>query len=346
MKISATVAAQSFVGFGCLFRTTGQSQDATKKGTIELKLDELSSIMSRSTGIPYDLEYFEYDELLKPMNLRSVIANRDPHNFVHILGLDDRRRPVYEIRELRGVEFLANYQPSDSTATVIANPIEDHGRYALVALRSILSSHLDRIAVDNLVELSSIALQPLTPKGDDQFGSPGRLEPPVVGGRYAGIRYSILERESLFLQDEKGNLRLKSPFIFLSGWCLYVIEGDDGVIIQYSEPPHESPSHQIGRALVKRFSRMDLLTYIHDKPFAHHDWTSTKTSRIKGINDLLEGRNYVDLVLYTQGLKLENGLWKATGRGYIGHSSKGYFLVDFDKRNGKMLITEVIGPVG
>jgi hypothetical protein len=45
-------------------------------------------------------------------------------------------------------------------------------------------------------------------------------------------------------------------------------------------------------------------------------------------------------------LTLENGLWRATGRGYIGHSSKGYFLVDFDKTDGKMLITEIVGPVG
>ena len=295
--------------------------------------------MSKSTGISYD---FGYGECEGPMNLKAIIGNRNPQDFVHVLALDDRRRPVFEIRELRNVEFLANYRPSVSPGTSIPNPIKDHERYALGALRLIDYSRFNSVTVDDLAALAPIALQPLTAKGEGYSGNSDSSAQQALGARYVGLKYSIISRDSLFTRDDQERLRLKDPFIVRTGWCLYLVEGDDWVSFQYSELPEWEACEQIRPQLIKRFSRSELITHLSRETFVYHDWTSTRQARIKGIKLLFEGRSHVDLVLYAQDFRREKEVWRVTGQGYVGRSSRGRFVVNFDEAG---LITEVIGPV-
>ena len=146
----------------CLFfiqpssRTSPVNDGQVPEGrTLEVQLKELSALISKSSGIEQHFEYHvdQYGSV--------IIINDRPEDFVHIFVPNSSRVLKFELRELRGVRFLADYAVEGTTPVRVSNPIKDSNRYALVALNEIDSDADEPFwqgptAISDLTSLASV----------------------------------------------------------------------------------------------------------------------------------------------------------------------------------------------
>lgn len=334
------------IGFACRGHAIAYQQ-VSQERSLEAQLRELSTLVSKSSGIE---QHFEYR--VSEADGSMTIINNSPENFIHMFRLTNWKRSVIEmdlveIRELRRGEFLLDYQPSDAPAVRIPNLIEDPGRYALVAIRTV---RMDPKPLTDLTDLAPIAEQPLTPRGVIRFdaGQP-TYYPKRRWADYKGLTVSIIDRQSL--RDESGNLRFEgsSP---TSRFCLDIEVSGYGVAIRYGEISSDpalrgcAASIRYGDLsahcpvltpyLSRRFTRAELLRRVYKKPVAHHDYTSTYRGRVRWINRLFGGRKFIDFTLYFQTLGFSDGVWRVGQQDYF--SAQGD--VQFVTMDNKLVILE------
>lgn len=243
----------------CLFfiqppprRSPENNLQAGKGRTLEVQLKELSALISKSSGIE---QHFEYSV---DKDGWVTIINDKPEDYVHIFRLTNSGELRVELRELRGVQFLADYAVEGPHIVRLPNPINDLNRYALVALSWTLSGSgwQGPTSMGDLTSLASVADEPLELNGYMQHDQKGKLISPK-GGRanYDRLRYLMMNRASLRNQD--GSLRFdivqdaSRPF-------LYIVDHWPNVQISYSELSPCNPV--LAEQLTKRVSRQELLS--------------------------------------------------------------------------------------
>ena len=311
------------------------SDQVIKERTSAVQLRELSSLVSDSSGIEQHFELGFFAEPEKQM----IIANNDPASYIHILGMSQREGLSYEIREIKEAQFLLNY-PSDSEATVIPNPIKDPRRFALVACRSVFSQSSWPYA--DLTDLASVALEPMTPRG--------RILEPTNGGRfpYLGLSYLIFDRRSL-TRDDGGNLRLEQPFGFPDYQrCLRVIESvarqSQFMEIRYMDPlVHIGPCDVLRQYIVKRVGRRELFSKLARGTIRTHDGSFTYNYRLSRLNRILGRRQYVDLILAEQKLRLSDRRWEVVSKSYFTGETFSSCLFIFERYDNELWLTDVSG---
>jgi hypothetical protein len=324
------VAAYSFLSQPFPCKTVDILQQATQEITLQAQLIELSLRVSTLSGID---QHFEYGSSTTG---GITIINNKPEDYIHIFGLTESKRLWYEMRELKDIQFLPNYYPSDSLATVIPNPIEDPGRYALVALRYVSSGS---VQIGDLTDLASVAAQPLTPK--------------------EGLRYMIFDRQSLRVRDQEGSLHLRHSSGFDNKVYLYIVEKNKEVHIMY-DGPHDllhrtllvGPGlaiccssnldnifNQLNQYLRKKVTRQELLSQVYRRTLVYHaGGGSTYKDRVKGIDRLFRNKKQIEINLAEQRLRFEDGVWKVDSQRYTTDDLTG---IIFGKYDNKMVITEV-----
>ena len=155
LMISAA-AMMCFLFAGAHWRKAAtDSRQADQERTLEVQLKELSSLASKSSGIEQNFEYHVSSDG------SIIVVSNNPDGFIHVFGLTNSKAFFFEMRELKGVQYLADYQPSDAPAVRIPNPIKDTGRYALVALRTTV---MGPKPLSDLTDLAPIAEQVRRPR--------------------------------------------------------------------------------------------------------------------------------------------------------------------------------------
>ncbi len=331
LSFSISAAAYSFLSQRFRCKAADILQQATQERTLQAQLTELSLRVSTLSDID---QHFEYGSSTTG---GITIMNNKPEDYIHIFGLTESKRLWYEMRELKDIQFLPNYFPSDSLATVIPNPIKDTGRYALVALRYVSAGS---VQIGDLTDLASVAAQRLTPK--------------------EGLRYMIFDRQSLRVRDQEGNLHLRHSSGFNNKVYLYIFEMDKSVKIMY-DGPHDllhrtllvGPGlaiccssnldkifNQLNQYLRKRVTRQELLSQVYRRTLVsyHGEQRSTYKDRVKGINRLFRNKKQIEINLAEQRLGFEDGMWKVDSQRYTTDDLTGIIFGKYDK---KMVITEV-----
>ena len=320
----------------CLFfsqPSSGRSPEddlqAPEGRTLEVQLKELSALISKSSGIEQHFEYHAGGPFAFDRYGSVTIINDRPEDFVHIFVLTTSRELKFELRELRGVQFLADYEVKGAPAVRLPNPIKDSNQYALVALSETWWGWQGPTAIGDLTALASVADEPLELNGYMHHDQEGKLISPK-GRRtnYHRLSYLVMSRASLRNQD--GSLRFDA-FQDISSSFLHIVDNWPNVHISYAEQ------------LTKRVSQRELLRQIYQKPIVRHDSTSTYRSRALGINKMFRRRRHIDLVLLEQTLGYEDGAWRLERQEYSAAKPIGYWLISFERIGGRLFITEVIG---
>jgi hypothetical protein len=323
----------------CLFfiqpssrRSTENDSQAGEGRTLEVQLKELSALISKSSGIE---QHFESH--VDQKNGWVTIISDKPEDFVHIFVLTSSRELKFELRELRGVRFLADYAVEGAPSVRLPSPIKDSNLYALVALNEIDSDRQGLAAIGDLTSLASVADEPLELNGYMHHDQEGKVISPK-GGRanYNRLKYLRMNRPSLRNQD--GSLRFDSV-PDESSTFLYIVDNWPNVYISYSPifPCHTVLAEQ----LTKRVSRQELLRQIYKKPIVSHDDTSTYRRRLQGINKIFRHRRYIDLVLFEQPLRYADGVWRVERQGYSVAKPISCSMIFLDRIGGRLLITDV-----
>lgn len=327
LNFSISAVAYSFLSQPFPCKAADILQQATQERTLQAQLTELSLRVSTLSGID---QHFEYGSSTTG---GITIMNNKPEDYIYIFGLTESKRLWYEMRELKDIQFLPNYHPSDSLATVIPNPIKDPGRYALVALKYVSAGS---VQIGDLTDLASVAAQSFTPKG--------------------GLRYMIFDRQSLRVRDQEGNLHLRHSSGFDNKVYLYISEMDKEVRIMY-DGPHDllhttllvGPTSfgsknldkisELDQYLRKRVTRQELLSRVYRRTLVYHaGGGSTYKDRVNGINRLFRDKKQIEINLAEQKLSFEDGMWKVDSQRYTTNDLTG---IIFGKYDNKMVITEV-----
>ncbi len=297
--------------------------------TLEIQLTELSALISKSSGVEQHFEYHvdKYGSV--------TIINDRPEDFVHIFVLGSSRDLKFELREMRGVRFLADYVVEGAPSVRLPNPIKDSSQYALVALNEIDSEESGPAVIGDLTALASVADEPLELNGYMHHDQTGKLIPLKCG---RSLKYYMKNRA--YLRNQDGSLRFDA-YQDLSSPILYIVDNWPHVHIPYA--PMFTCYPVLAEQLTKRVSRQELLRQIYKKPIERHDETSTYKARVQGGNKMFRRRRYVDLVLVEQLLRYEDGVWRLEMQNYSVAKPEGCWLISFERIGGRLFITEVIG---
>jgi hypothetical protein len=322
----------------CLFFIQPSSPTSPDSGrqapegrTLEVQLSELSALISKSSGVE---QHFVYHV---DQSGGVTIINDKPEEFVHIFRLNNSRQLDFELRELRDVRFLADYTVEGATPVRVSNPIKDSNRYALVALHEIDSGWDDPPAISDLTSLASVADEPLELNGYMQHDQEGNLISPK-GGRatYNALKYLRIDRVSL--RNQGGSLRFNSDQI--PSWTFLDIE-DNWPDVDISYAPMFPCTPYLAEQLTKRVSRQELLRQNYKKLIVHKHYTSTYRGRAQGINKVFRHRRFVDLVLFEQTLRYENGVWRVEQQAYSVVKPIQCSQIFFERIGKRLLITGV-----
>lgn len=335
-QLVAAFAAASLFFIHPFSRDTHENNWQAAEGrTLEVQLKELSALVSKSSGIEQRFEYHVAGPFAFDTHGSLIIINDRPEDFVHIFVLTSSRKLKFELRELRGVRFLADYAVEGAPSVRLPNPIKDSNRYALVALNEIDSDGQGSAAIGDLTSLASVADKPLELNGSMHHDPTGNLIPPEDSRR---LKYLMMNRA--YVKNQDGSLRFDA-FQDLSSPILYIVDNWPNVHISYS--PIFPCYPVLAEQLTKRVSRQELLRQIYQKPIVRHDSTSTYRSRVQGINKMFRRRRYVNLVLLEQQLRYEDGAWRLEMQNYSIAKPEGCWLISFERIGGRLFITEVIG---
>lgn len=331
--IAAFAAACLFVSQPSFGRSPDHDSQTSEGRPLEIQLRELSALISKSSGVEQHFEYHvdKYGW--------GMIINDRPENFVHIFGLTKSRELKFELRELRGVRFLADFAVEGATTARVSNPIKDSNLHALVVLREIDSGWPGPTAIGDLTALASVADEPLELNGYMQHDQERRLISPK-GGRatYNRLKYLMVNRASLRNQD--GSLRFDDLVQHASSPFLYIVDNWPNVHISYA-PDGLFCTPDLAEQLTKRVSRQELLRQIYKEPIVSHDDTSTYRRRLQGINKMFRQRRYVDLVLFEQTLRYADGVWRVEQQGSSVVKPIQCSMIFFKRIGGRLLITDV-----
>lgn len=327
--MAAFAAASLFFSQPSSSRSPENNWQTAEGRTLEVQLRELSALVSKSSGVEQHFEYHVGGPFAFDRHGSVTIINDRPEQFVHIFVLTTSRELKFELRELRGIQFLADYEVEGAPPVRLPNPIKDSNRYALVALSETWWGWQGPTSIGDLTALASVADEPLELNGYMHHDQEGKLISPK-GSRtnYHRLSYLVMNRAGLRNQD--GSLRF-DPFQDISSPFLHVVDNWPNVHISYAEQ------------LTKRVSRQELLRQIYQKAIARHDSTSTYRSRTDGINKMFRRRRYSDLVLLEQTLRYEDGAWRLERQQYSVAKPIGYWLISFERIGGRLFVTEVIG---
>ena len=227
MKTAARSAGYAWLLSWSCARQNSSQHSAIRDRSLETQLRELSERVSKYSGINQVFEFDICDNSDYTGNgphqasfsqlPASTIVNNRPDEYIHIFAFDSERRLMYEMRELRNVEFLMNYQPSDALGVTIPNPVKDMNKYALVYLKV---SFPTAIPINDLRELVHIAEEPIDPENHIYY--PG----------FSG--FLLFGRPSQWRRDQNGEVTLKHSSGLENKVYLDVFGEGSWVEIQYN----------------------------------------------------------------------------------------------------------------